>query len=288
MSRSPARPNSVGANPTAKVMTLLAGMVAGADSIDDLDRLRHAGNGVVFDQIQAPSTVGSFLRTFTHGHEFEELFTLGEHAAQDEARRRQFLDLLVGLAAAQPGERPVGVVVCALRSDFYTHCAGYLQLRAALQHNQIFVGPMWAAELRRAIEEPAADVGLRVESGLTELLLRDLGVNQADGATRDAYEAGRLPLLAFVLPALWRRRDGNRLTVESYNATGGIRDAVATAAESVFTGFNAEDQRIAKVIVLRLVKVGEGGPGEDIQRRRTMPIWSKDSTRDAQPRCWMP
>lgn len=60
--------NSAGANPGAKVLSLLAGMVAGADSIDDVDRLRHAGNGQVFDAIRAPSTLGTFLRAFTHGH----------------------------------------------------------------------------------------------------------------------------------------------------------------------------------------------------------------------------
>ncbi|MGH3914969.1 MAG: IS1380 family transposase [Pseudonocardiaceae bacterium] len=60
--------NSAGANPGAKVMSLVAGMVAGADSIEDLDRLRHAGNVVVFDEIRAPSTLGAFLRAFTHGH----------------------------------------------------------------------------------------------------------------------------------------------------------------------------------------------------------------------------
>jgi hypothetical protein len=60
--------NGAGANPAAKVMSLLAGMVAGADSIEDMDRLRHTGNGVVFDQIRAPSTLGTFLRALTHGH----------------------------------------------------------------------------------------------------------------------------------------------------------------------------------------------------------------------------
>ena len=60
--------NSAGANPAAKVLSLLAGMVAGADSIADVDRLRHAGNEVAFGQIRAPSTLGTFLRAFTHGH----------------------------------------------------------------------------------------------------------------------------------------------------------------------------------------------------------------------------
>jgi hypothetical protein len=60
--------NSAGANPEAKVMSLLAGMVAGADCIDDVDRLRHAGNGLAFAGVRAPSTLGTFLRAFTHGH----------------------------------------------------------------------------------------------------------------------------------------------------------------------------------------------------------------------------
>jgi Transposase DDE domain group 1 len=60
--------NSAGANAAAKVMSLVAGMVAGADSIEDVDRLRHAGNGLLFEEIRAPSTLGTFLRAFTHGH----------------------------------------------------------------------------------------------------------------------------------------------------------------------------------------------------------------------------
>ncbi len=60
--------NSAGANPHAKVMSLVAGMVAGADSIDDVDRLRQTGNRRVFGEMRAPSTLGTFLRAFTHGH----------------------------------------------------------------------------------------------------------------------------------------------------------------------------------------------------------------------------
>src|SRR5829696_1368315 len=60
--------NGAGANPAVKVMSLLAGMVAGADCIDDVDRLRHAGNGLAFAGVRAPSTLGTFLRAFTHGH----------------------------------------------------------------------------------------------------------------------------------------------------------------------------------------------------------------------------
>ena len=61
-------PGPAGANPSAKVMTLVAGMAAGADSIDDMGLLRHAGMGHVFTAVRAPSTLGTFLRRFTFGH----------------------------------------------------------------------------------------------------------------------------------------------------------------------------------------------------------------------------
>lgn len=56
------------ANPVAKIRTLVAGMLAGADSIDDLDVLRAGGTGELLAGLRAPSTIGTFLRTFTHGH----------------------------------------------------------------------------------------------------------------------------------------------------------------------------------------------------------------------------
>jgi hypothetical protein len=59
---------TAGSNAGVKVMSLVAGMAAGADSIDDLDVLRRAGAGRVFTGVRAPSTLGTFLRGFTFGH----------------------------------------------------------------------------------------------------------------------------------------------------------------------------------------------------------------------------
>lgn len=52
----------------AKVMSIVGGMAAGADSIDDLDVLRHGGLPKLFGGVRAPSTLGTFLRAFTWGH----------------------------------------------------------------------------------------------------------------------------------------------------------------------------------------------------------------------------
>jgi hypothetical protein len=56
------------ANPGRKVMTLLAAMLLGADSIDDCDVLRSGRLGALLGRIAAPSTLGTFLRAFTFGH----------------------------------------------------------------------------------------------------------------------------------------------------------------------------------------------------------------------------
>jgi hypothetical protein len=56
------------ANPGRKVMTLLAAMLLGADSIDDCDILRSGRLGALLGRVAAPSTLGTFLRAFTFGH----------------------------------------------------------------------------------------------------------------------------------------------------------------------------------------------------------------------------
>ena len=57
-----------GVNAHLKVPCLVAGMAAGADSIDDMNLLRHGAMGELFGGIRAPSTLGSFLRSFTWGN----------------------------------------------------------------------------------------------------------------------------------------------------------------------------------------------------------------------------
>jgi hypothetical protein len=57
-----------GVNAPVKIACLVAGMAAGADSVDDMDLLRHGAMPMLFGDIRAPSTLGSFLRSFTWGN----------------------------------------------------------------------------------------------------------------------------------------------------------------------------------------------------------------------------
>jgi Transposase DDE domain group 1 len=60
--------DSKGANAGAKIGSIVAGMVCGADSIDDLDVIRHGALPQLFGGLRAPSTLGTFLRHFSYGH----------------------------------------------------------------------------------------------------------------------------------------------------------------------------------------------------------------------------
>ena len=59
---------SAGVNPAGKLSSIIAGMAAGADSIDDLQVIRSGGMKRLFTEVYAPATLGQFLREFTHGH----------------------------------------------------------------------------------------------------------------------------------------------------------------------------------------------------------------------------
>lgn len=61
-------PGTAGANTSAKVSAIIAGLVVGADSISDLDVLRHGGMGRVFTGLRAPTTLGTHLRAYRFGH----------------------------------------------------------------------------------------------------------------------------------------------------------------------------------------------------------------------------
>src|SRR5690606_3147133 len=68
------------ANPAVKAMTVIEATVAGADCIDDVDVLRAGSTAAVLGHRgAAPSTIGTFLRSFTFGH-VRQLDRFAEHA----------------------------------------------------------------------------------------------------------------------------------------------------------------------------------------------------------------
>ncbi|MEV6051540.1 AAA family ATPase [Streptomyces sp. NPDC052107] len=183
--------------------------------------------------------------------QFEEAFTL----CSDETDRRTFIQLLHAACTppADSGEPAPVVVVLGIRADFYEQCLGYPELADALQHRHMVLGPLTSTELREAVTGPAKAVGLELEPGLAELIVREVS---ADGP-RGAHDAGVLPLLSHALLATWQRRKAGRLTLAGYRAAGGIQGAVAATAERAWSGLDPAARTAARLLLLRLVRLGE-------------------------------
>jgi len=112
-----------GANPALKIAALAAGMAAGADSIDDMDLLRHGAMGKVFGGTRAPSTLGTFLRAFTWGN-----------VSQLQKAHREFLVNLCREAPLLPGAGTLAFVdIDSTQNRVY----GYRKQGAKYGHTKI-------------------------------------------------------------------------------------------------------------------------------------------------------
>ncbi len=191
--------------------------------------------------------------------QFEELFTLAP-----ASQPKRFVAALSALT--DPADSRVWVVI-TVRADFYAACAQIPWLAERITDNQVLVSPMTAAELRRAIIEPARPMGLVLEPGLVDTIVKEAG-----------GEAGSLPLVAHALVETWNRRRGQTLTLEGYRAAGGVAGAISQTADAIFQdGFNTQERDATERLFLRLVTPGEGTP----DTRRILA--RADIRHDAQP-----
>jgi WD40 repeat protein len=201
--------------------------------------------------------------------QFEETFTL----CPDEAERRTFVQLLHAASTpAGPGEPAPVLVVLGIRADFYEQCLAHPELADALQHRHMVLGPLTTTELREAVTGPAKAVGLELEPGLAELITREVS---ADGP-RGTHDVGVLPLLSHALLATWQRRKAGRLTLAGYRAAGGIQGAVAATAERAWSGLDPAARTAARLLLLRLVRLGEDT--QATRRRGTRRQLAQEST----------
>ena len=175
--------------------------------------------------------------------QFEAVFTL----CADEGERRALIDGLCDLART-------GLVVLALRADFYQQAIRYPGLLRAAQERHVVLGPMSAEQVRRAVVEPARLARTEVAAGLVELLLADLAPDTDDSG---AHEPGALPMLSHALLAAWEHSHGGALTVADYLAGGGIKDALTRSAERAQASLSPAQQQVARRLFLRLVHVAD-------------------------------
>jgi WD40 repeat protein len=180
--------------------------------------------------------------------QFEELFTL-ESA---EYREKVIAALLYAVRAA--GGRTT--VVVTMRSDFYTRVAEYDELFVWMEQHREFVPPMGEIELRDAIQRPARLVKFPLDDALANTILRDAG-----------RELGALPLLQYALKELYDRWQGGLTPAQAYGKIGGVQGALEHRADEVYRDLSDRQQTVARHILIRLTRLGEGT--EDTRRRMT-------------------
>lgn len=266
-------------NPAPKLTTLIAGMCAGADSIDDIDVLRSGGMKTMFGGVYAPSTVGTLLREFTFGH-----------ARQLESVLREHLVALCGRVDLLPGaDVRVFLDIDSLLRPVY----GHAKQGASYGHSKIAGKQI----LRKGLSPLAATIstagaapviaGMRLRAGKTgsgkgagRMVAQAIGTARAAGASgqilvrgdsaygsravvRSCIRAGaQFSLVMTRNPAIERAIaaiDETAWTPVSY--PGAVRDpdtggwiSDAEVAEIPYTAFVSTKDRITARLVVRRVK----------------------------------
>jgi WD40 repeat protein len=183
--------------------------------------------------------------------QLEELVT-GSNMTEDE--RQAFARFLARLARA--GEV---WIVATLRDDFWPQIAKIADLaEIADAEGRLDVASPSSAEIAEIIRRPVQSAGLSYENDETTGLGLDAMLAEEASA-----EPGVLPLLSFTLDALYAvdvgEKGGSELTVETYNALGGLKGAIAKRAEDIFAALPSAARDALPHVLRALTAPGVAG-----------------------------
>jgi hypothetical protein len=238
--------------PGRKVLTLLHAMVAGGDAIDDADVLRTGRTQEVLGhRVMAPSTLGTFLRSFTFGH------------IRQLDRVAETLLARAWAAGAGPGEQELTMDLDSTVCEVHGHAKG---------------GAAYGYTRRLGYHPVLAS---RADTGeLLHLRMRTGSANTARGAERFVNElAGRVrragaagPLTLRGDSGFWSgkvldgcRRHGIRFSI-TVRQTKSVKAAIAAIGEDAWTDIDYPDGGAAQVAETTLA--GKAGGRLIVRRTR--------------------
>ncbi|MGF1540620.1 MAG: CHAT domain-containing protein [Pleurocapsa sp.] len=169
--------------------------------------------------------------------QFEELYTLCP-----KSERQLFLNQL--LYTIQ--HTPAFTLVITLRVDFFGSAISFSGLSNALKEAVYNLSAMNYEELQSAIEQPAAQMQVRLEQGLIDKLISDVW-----------KQPGNLPLLEFALTQLWSRQSNGWLTHQAYAEIGGVELALVNHAEAIYAKLSSQDRQRMQQVFMQLVQLAE-------------------------------
>jgi len=224
----------VGPSGAGKSSVVAAGLLSRLRDAWTIVSVTPDGNGL--DALQGLATEANEGRLVVID-QFEELFT-----AQGEALQRRYLETLTSLVST--GQL---TVLVSLRADLYDRpllFPGFAQIFLA---GVVNILPMSTEDLEAAVVRPAERAGVTIEPALVASLIAD---------TVD--QPGALPLLQYTLTELFDQRRGSRISLSEYQRLGGLRGILTRRAEELFGTLDADGQRTANQVFLRLVRPGRG------------------------------
>jgi hypothetical protein len=285
------RIKSGAANPAPKLVTLIAGMCASADSIEDVDVLRSGGMKTVFDRVYAPSTIGTLLREFTFGHARQLESVLRVHLR----RLGERVDLLPGVGVRAFVDidsllRPVYGRAKQGASYGFTKIAGKQVLRKGLSPLATTISTDLAApviagmRLRAGKTSSAKGAGRMVAQAIAtaraagatgEILVRGDSAYGSRAVIGACHRAGaRFSLVLTTNPAVARAIASipdQAWTTVKY--PGAVRDpdtgewiSDAEVAEIPYTAFASTPDRVTARLIVRRVK-------DAARQDELFPVW---------------
>ncbi len=225
----------------ASIRQSLAETPGNADLL--ISEITRAAAGPERNGGQDRAVLGETARLVLIIDQFEQVFA--DAGEQGRLERAAFIDAVCAAASSPTGPRgeSPALVVLAVRGDYWDRCAGYPQLVRIMQQNQLIVGPMADAALRRVITGPAEASGLRLEPGLTEVIMADLRTAGSE------QNAGVLPLLSEAMVLTWEKREDGQLTRRGYRGEDERADlvrAIEASAETTYRRLTEGQQAIAR------------------------------------------
>ena len=184
--------------------------------------------------------------------QFEEIFRFDrrEGRPEDFEEAAAFVDLI--LQASRASVQQVNVVI-TMRSDYLGDCPRFRELPEAINDSQFLVPRLTRDERRQVIEKPVVAMGATIAPALVQRLINDVG---------DAPDM--LPVLQHALMRIWNISCGSgsttpHLTLEHYQALGGIENALSYHADEIFGALDSDGQEVTRIAFQALVDVDQEG-----------------------------
>lgn len=206
--------------------------------------------------------------------QFEEVFRYRKAGGEDESFniRGKYVDLLVELV--ENSKLPVNIII-TMRSDFIGECSRFQDFTSLINKSNYLIPRMSGENFKRVIEEPVKIAGSTVHPDLVERILREMGDNQ-----------DQLPILQHALMRTWNYWKENSnpdqaISVNDYEAVGGIARALSDHANEAFDELNQEEKTACERIFRSLTEKGNDNRGvrrpttvKDLSRISEFPVSS--------------